>query len=217
VDKKYLTSTGIIDSDHEHLIDYAMKVTRGVRDPVEQAVRLYYAVRDDVAYEFIFAHASRYYRASNVLKRRRGFCISKATLLCALARTCGIPSRVCFANVKNHLATEKTISYVGSDLFVFHGITEIFLDGKWVKATPAFDSEFCKKFNVPPLEFNGREDSIFQPYNRAGNQFMEYVIYHGSYADVPVEEILAAWVEFYGEDRVKMWIEDVEETIGDSL
>ena len=217
MDEKYLSPTEIIDCDHRSIIRYASDALKGAADPVEKAVNLYYAVRDDIAYEFVFPHLPRYYRASNVLKRGRGFCVSKATLLCALTRAYGIPSRVCFADVKNHLVTEKTIAYVGSDLFVFHGITEIYLAGKWVKATPAFDREFCRRLNVKPLEFDGRSDSIFQPFNEAGTQFMEYFTYHGCHADVPVKEILSTWIEFYGQDRVNMWIEDAEEIIGKSL
>ena len=49
---------------------------------------------------------------------------------------------------------------MGTDLFVFHGYTELYLDGKWVKATPAFNLSLCTKFRVKPLEFDGRADSI---------------------------------------------------------
>jgi transglutaminase-like putative cysteine protease len=208
--EKYLLPTPLINCRHRSILAYVQSHIRNTKDPVARAVRLYYAVRDEVAYEFLFPHAPKYYKASNILKRRKGFCISKATLLCAAARAAGIPARVCFADVRNHLATEKTIEYVGSDVFVFHGITELFLTGKWVKATPAFNREFCRNFNVPPLEFNGYDDSIFQAYDMKSNRFMEYVSFRGCFDDVPVEEIVHAWVDFYGEQRVKIWIEDVE-------
>jgi hypothetical protein len=60
---------------------------------------------------------------------------------------------------------------------------------------------------VIPLEFNGREDSIFHPYNSEKKQFMEYVDDHGTYADIPVEEIIIGWEKNYGKDRVRHWIE----------
>jgi transglutaminase-like putative cysteine protease len=149
-----------------------------------------------------------------VLASGRAFCIPKAALLCALGRACGIPARVGFADVKNHLATKQLIEFLGSDLFVFHGYTEFYLEGRWVKATPAFNAELCRKHKVIPLDFNGREDSIFQPYNLEQKRFMEYVADHGTYADIPVAAIVAAWEEAYGRERVRRWKRDLEATGG---
>ena len=39
---------------------------------------------------------------------------------------------------------------------------------------------------------------------------MEYLEYHGTYADIPVDTILAAWEKAYGKDRVKKWIDNME-------
>ena len=212
MDKKYLAPTAIIDSDHKTIIEYANDtVVDAGQDPIEKAVKLYYAVRDNIWYDPYYPfYRPEHYRASNVLKSGRGFCISKASLLCALARACNIPSRVGFATVRNHLATQKLIEFLGSDLFVCHGFTEFYLAGKWVKATPTFNADLCKKHKVIPLEFNGREDSIFQTYNMEKKEFMEYLDFHGTYADIPVDVILAAWEKAYGRDRVRKWIDDLE-------
>ena len=110
----------------------------------------------------------------------------------------------------NHLSTRQLIEYLGSHRFVYHGYVDLFLEGKWVTCTPAFNRELCERHHVPPLEFNGREDSLFQSYNRDNDQFMEYVAYHGTYADVPVEEILAAWEKEYGKERMQKWIDASE-------
>jgi transglutaminase-like putative cysteine protease len=126
-----------------------------------------------------------------VLKRGRSFCIPKASLLCALGRACGIQSRVGFADVRNHLATRQLIDFMGSDLFVYHGFVEFFLEGKWVKATPAFNNDLCKRHHVPPLEFNGHEDSIFQAYNLKNQKFMEYITFHEVLVDIPVDQIVS--------------------------
>jgi transglutaminase-like putative cysteine protease len=145
-----------------------------------------------------------------VLKKGRAFCVGKASLLCSLGRVCGIPSRVGFATVRNHLATKQLLEFLGSDLFVYHGFVEFYLDNKWVKATPAFNIELCKKHKVVPLEFNGKEDSIFHPFNTEKKQFMEYVDDHGTWADIPVDEIVFGWGKVYGEDRVQRWIAGYE-------
>ena len=214
----YLTPTAIIDSDHPSIRDYARATIQGIEDPVEMAVHLYLTVRDGILYDpYVPFYLPEHYRASYVLKRGRSFCVPKASLLCALGRACGIPSRVGLADVRNHLTTKQLIDFMGSDLFVCHGFVELYLEGKWVKATPAFNSALCERHHVLPLEFNGREDSLFQPYNSKDQKFMEYVDIRGVYADVPVGEIVAAWKEAYGEERVNYWIKGLKEVEGRSL
>jgi len=214
----YLTPTAIIDSDHKSIRNYAAKMVGGNTDPIEIAKRLYLAVRDGIQYDpYSPFYLPEHYRASYVLRRGRSFCIPKASLLCALGRACGIPSRVGFADVRNHLATKQLIDFFGSDLFVYHGFVEFYLVGKWVKATPAFNSELCKRHRVPPLEFNGREDSLFQAYNLEKKKFMEYVAFHGIYADIPVALIVKVWRKVYGEELIKSWIKRLEEGDGRSL
>lgn len=211
-DNQYLKPTSIIDSDHKSIIEYAHHTVSGAgKDPIAQAIRLYYAVRDGIWYDpYYLFYRPEHYRASNILKSKRGFCVSKASLLCALGRACGIPSRVGFATVRNHLATKQLLDFLGSDLFPYHGFTEFYLEGRWIKATPAFNLDLCKRHNVVALDFNGREDSIFHAYNLDKKQFMEYVEFHGAFADIPVTEIVAAFKAVYGEGRVGKWIADFE-------
>jgi transglutaminase-like putative cysteine protease len=208
----YLTPTPIIDSDHPSIRDYARIIVGESTEPIEIAVKLYLAVRDNILYDpYSPFYLPEHYRASYVLKRGRSFCVPKASLLCALARACDIPSRIGFADVRNHLATKQLIKFMGSDIFVYHGFVEFYLEGKWVKATPAFNIDLCRKHHVPPLEFNGREDSLFQAYNLQNQRFMEYIDFHGLYTDVPVDQIVVAWENAYGKDRVRNWIRMLEE------
>ena len=215
---QYLSSTEIIDSDNQSIIDYASDVLKNTKDdPISKAIKLYYAVRDVIWYDpYLPFYRPEHYRASHVLKKGRAFCIGKASLLCALGRVCGIPSRVGFATVRNHLATRQLIEFLGTDLFVYHGFVEFYLADHWVKATPAFNIELCRKHKVLPLEFNGREDSIFHPFNTEKKQFMEYVDDHGTYADIPVDEIVIGWGKIYGKNRVRDWIEGYENSDGDT-
>jgi transglutaminase-like putative cysteine protease len=203
----YLRPTALIDSDHPAVQVCARETLRDTTDPVEQAVKLYVLVRDSIWYDpYSPFYLPEHYQASKVLERRRSFCIPKAGLLCALGRASGIPTRIGFADVRNHLATRQLLDYLGSNLFVYHGFVELFLEGKWVKATPAFNRELCERHHVPAMEFNGREDSLFHPYNPANRKYMEYVAHHGTHADIPVAEILAAWRRAYGEERIERWI-----------
>lgn len=206
---QYLEATDIIDCDHPEIRSFAEKTLAGADErDLSKAVHLYYAVRDGIWYDPYYPFfLPEHYRASVVLRGGRGFCIPKASLLCALGRASGIPSRVGFANVRNHLATRQLLEFLGSDIFAYHAFTEFFLEGKWVKATPAFNKELCRRHGVEPLEFNGREDSIFQPYNSANQKFMEYLEFLGSFQDIPVDRIVSAFEKAYGRDRVHGWID----------
>jgi hypothetical protein len=99
---------------------------------------------------------------------------------------------------------------MGTDLFVYHGYTDLWIDGKWVKATPAFNAELCRLHKVPPLEFDGTRDSIFHEYNAEKKKFMEYTAFHGVFHDVPLDEILAEWRNVYGKERIDDWIKLAE-------
>jgi transglutaminase-like putative cysteine protease len=193
----YLQSASYVDSAHPAVVAFSKEHAKG-RTPLERGVSLYYAVRDRIRYNpFLDFSRDETFRASHCIVSGEGFCIGKAALLAAVARADGIPARVGFADVKNHLTTPALQERMGSDLFIYHGFTELLLDGRWVKATPAFNVELCTRFRVKPLEFDGREDSIFHPYDEDNRRHMEYLRDRGSYADVPVAEIMQAFREAY--------------------
>ncbi|HET9734563.1 MAG TPA: transglutaminase family protein [Burkholderiales bacterium] len=196
--KEFLSPGRYVDSDHPDVIAFARQHVKGTTD-LERAVSLYYAVRDAIRYNpFLDFTSDASFRGSVCLQTGEGFCIGKAALLAACARAVGIPARVGFADVKNHLTTPRLAERMGgSDLFVYHGYTELWLEGKWVKATPAFNLELCRKFRVKPLEFDGRHDSIFHPFDADERRHMEYLRDRGTHADVPVDEIQRVFREAY--------------------
>lgn len=194
--------TWFLDSDDPRLNDFAHRAA-GTGSARERAVRLYYAVRDEVVYDpYNLVLEPWEFKASVTLARRRGFCVTKSALMAAAARAIGIPARLGYADVKNHLTTERLRRRMGTDLFVFHGFAELWLDGKWVKATPVFNIELCQRFRVLPLEFDGAADSIFHPFDADGRRHMEYVNMRGTYDDLPFEEIrrvfLSTYPQMYG-------------------
>ena len=195
--KEFLAPGRYVDSGHPAVIAFARAHALGATD-LERAVSLYGAVRDGIRYNpFLDFSQETAFRGSACLDSGEGFCIGKAALLAACARAAGIPARVGFADVKNHLTTPRLAERMGSDLFVYHGFAELWLEGKWVKATPAFNLELCRKFRVKPLEFDGRNDSIFHPFDADDRRHMEYLRERGSFADVPVAEIQRAFREAY--------------------
>lgn len=190
--EEYLCPTYFIDSDHPDIMAYARENSRQGWTDLENAVQLYYAVRDGIRYNPYSIEPDRAsMKASHILGRKYGYCVAKAVVLAACLRSLKIPARLGFADVCNHLNTERLRRLMGTDIFVYHGYTEIFLNNRWVKATPAFNLELCTNFNVRPLEFDGTADSIFHPFDKAGQRHMEYVKDHGTFADLPWETILA--------------------------
>ena len=195
---KYLTPNYFTDSDHPDIIAFTQKHINADDPDTEKVVKLYYAIRDGFMYNPNTINISREaFVASLFLKRNNGHCVDKANLLAACARAAGIPGRLGFANVSNHIGTSQLEKTLGSNVLVFHGFTELFLEGKWVKATPAFNKSLCEKLGVQPLEFDGTEDSIFQEYTEKGGRFMEYLHYYGSFAEFPYELMLSEWQRHY--------------------
>jgi transglutaminase-like putative cysteine protease len=193
-----LQPTWYIESDNPAILSFVEKHTAGVTGITERAVRLYYAVRDGFRYNpYCMSFTKEDYRASSVLSRGEGYCVQKAILLAAAARAAGVPCRLGFANVRNHLASEKLKQVMKTDLFVFHGYLEFQLDDRRVKATPAFDLALCERFGVLPLEFDGTADSLFHPFDKSGRRHMEYVHDYGTFEDFPFRLMIGEFRKYY--------------------
>ena len=191
-------ATALIDSDHPAVIAFARQHAQG-HDARERAVALYWAVRDGFLYDpYRIDLSPEGMRASTVLAHGYGWCVPKAVLLAAALRADGIPARLGFADVRNHLSTARMRETMKTDLFIWHGYTDIWLDGRWVKATPAFNLSLCERFGLLPLEFDGRSDSLYHPFDRSGNRHMEYVQQRGSFDDLPLAQIVEDFQQVYG-------------------
>ncbi len=192
VEAEFLRAGDFIDCDHPEVVTFAAASTRGLGDKRTRALALYAAVRDDIKYEVYLNYTDpSVYRASGVLRARKGFCVGKAALLAACARAIGIPARVGYADVRNHMTSGRLYEMMQSDVFAWHSYAELKIEGVWVKATPAFDSELCGRIGIAPLEFDGMTDSLFQAIDAAGRRRLQYLAFRGSYADVPFGDILA--------------------------
>ncbi len=187
-----------VDADHPDVVAFAKAQTRDASGERETAVRLYYAVRDAIRYDpYLAGSSSEALRASEVLRAKRGWCVSKAVLLAACCRALGIGARLGFADVCNHLSTARMREFMGTDVFYYHGYAQLLIDGRWLKATPAFNIELCETMGLLPLEFDGMNDSLYHPFDREGRQHMEYIRDHGVSDAVPVEEMVATWRRHY--------------------
>lgn len=192
----YLRATPFIDAEDAAIRELAASLS--LKDQTATAIALFNWVRDSIRYDPMAALAERdEHRASAVLRRGSGFCVQKAVLLAALARAAGIPSRLGFADVRNHKIPPRLRQLMGTDLFVFHGYVELFLDGRWLKAAPTFDPESARKAGILPVELDGEHDAMLHPVDPAGQPFIERLRDRGHYAELPFSELDAALREAY--------------------
>lgn len=196
--REFLQPTRFIDSDHPLVMGFAELHRGDDADLRLQAINLYLAVRDEIRYNpYSFSADPQTLKASYALQAGESYCVPKALLLAACARHCGIPARIGLADVRNHLSTPRLLELLRTEVFAMHGYTELYLGGRWVKATPAFNLELCRLFKVEPLAFDGLSDSVFHPYNQQGERYMEYLADHGQFADLPEEFFFAHLAKIY--------------------
>ncbi|PRY35758.1 transglutaminase-like domain-containing protein [Umezawaea tangerina] len=194
VDSTLLDTTEFLDHDSDTVREFVAKALpdgiEGVSE-IDRALALYYAVRDGIHYEVYGADMSRDgLKASSTIKRGMGFCVHKSIVYAAAVRAVGVPSRIYYGDVRNHLASPRLEELMGGKVFTFHSLTTVFLEGKWVRATPVFNKMLCKLYKIKPLEFDGRTDSMYHPFDENGRQHMEFLRAHGDFDDVPYDMVV---------------------------
>lgn len=186
-----LQATEFLDSGHPVVREFADRAADGAHEPTDRAVRLYYAVRDRIRYDVYDADLSRAgLRASAIIGRGAGFCVHKAIAYTAAARALGLPTRIVLTDVRNHLASGRLRDLAGGDVFTFHSLVSVHLDGRWVRATPVFNKTLCRLYGITPLEFDGTSDSYYHPYDESGQRHMEFLREHGEYDDFPYDLVV---------------------------
>lgn len=194
----FLAGTPTLDCDNPVIGRFVEKHISKTMSQQDAAIALYYAVRDQFRYDpYRLDLTTDGMKASTTVVKGYGWCVTKAILLAACCRYIGIPARLGFGDVCNHLTTERLREWMQTDVFYWHGYTDILINDRWVKATPAFNLALCEKFGILPLEFDGESDSIFHPFDASGNKHMEYINNRGTYADLPLNEIIDTFQEHY--------------------
>jgi transglutaminase-like putative cysteine protease len=195
---QHLAATPFLDSRDRVVREFAQRAVADASSEQERVRRLFAAVRDEIRYDpYTVSNDAGDYVASAVLARGVSWCVPKAVVLTAASRSLGIPARLGFSDVRNHLQSLRLAELMGTDVFVYHGYTEMHVGGAWRKATPAFNATLCERFGVAPLEFDGTEDALLHPFTGDGSRHMEYVRDRGVYLDLPLEQILAEFAAAY--------------------
>ncbi|MEZ5340191.1 MAG: transglutaminase-like domain-containing protein [Acidimicrobiales bacterium] len=146
-----VTSTYFIDAG-EPTVVAAKEVTSGLDSDKERSIALFEAVRDGFRYDpYGLASDPAEYRASAILAGSQSWCIPKSILLTAAARSVGIPARLGFADVQNHLQSARLEAAMGTSLFAWHGYSVLYVDGRWLKVSSAFNR------SMRPVRYQGAD------------------------------------------------------------
>ena len=204
---KYLQPTSFLDFDHPDVKAFVRETIRDVSTPREKAVRLFYAVRNDICYNpYRLNFTVKGMRASTTLRKGFSWCVGKAVLLSAACRAAGIPAQLGFADVHNHQNPENISKALKTNIYYWHGYSLLYLNGKWVKATPAFDLNLCKRLDIIPVEFDGEKDAVFHLYDRQGRLHMEYLNDRGAFDDLPLEQIIETFRDEYSKEALNIFL-----------
>lgn len=195
-----------VQSDNPQVIALAREVTAGCNTPADQARALFDYVRDTVRYSVSVPFEDLAdYLALNTLERGWGFCVQKSSLLCALARAVGIPARLGFADIKNHLLPDYLDQMIPDKIIYFHCFVEWRLNERWVKATPSFDQRLSHERGWRLVEFSPDADGLLPATDQEGRPHVEYLYYRGWRMEVPLEEFIQVNVEKCGPQVIDAW------------
>lgn len=206
-------ATQFLDLDHPAVQAFAHDAIGNSTNERDQAVKLFYAVRDKIRYDpYQITFQAPGYKASAVASAGYGWCVPKAGLLAACARVVGIPSALGLADVVNHMTSEKLQRKMGGvNVFYDHGYAALMVDGRWLKAVPAFNIELCQRFGVVPTEFDGCGDALYQEYDAHGRLHMQYLTDHGTFSDMPLARIIEDFKRYY---PPSLMVEDASDSGG---
>jgi transglutaminase-like putative cysteine protease len=123
-----LQSTPLIEANHPRIIALEKQICAGATNDQTAAILIHRWVRDQIAFGFPpgFYETS----ATQTLDEKVGYCNTKATLFSALLRARGIPTRLRMVDLSS-LVLQGLLD--PGTPYVDHGLTEVFLDGRWIK------------------------------------------------------------------------------------
>ncbi|MFC1925953.1 transglutaminase family protein [Chloroflexota bacterium] len=202
----YLKPTEAINSDHKAIRKAAAELTINCISDAEKAVKLFNFVRDSIRFNpYMVSVYFQDFIASTILERGKGYCVHKAVILAALSRAAGIPTRLCFAKIRNHKVHPDVFKLLGTDVFIRHGYDQFYLEGKWINVASTFDKLLCQKNRLRVVEFDGVHDAFLPETDMDGNPHVDYMEVYGPQADLPFEWVVKEVAKFWGPQK-KAWL-----------
>lgn len=194
--QKYLCATPILEVKHKSIQNFIADINPSLSKK-EQAIMMYNKVRDYFIYDpYHLDLRHEGLRSSVILRKRRAWCVEKSIVMATALRALNIPTKLGYGIVVNHIGVDRLTKILKRKEIVFHGYVSVYLNDKWVKATPAFDYGVCRLSGVEPLEWDGENDALLQAY-QGDKEFMEYTHFYGEFNDVPVSLMNEEMKKYY--------------------
>lgn len=190
--ERCLGATPFIESAAPAIRVGARGCVRGAMTEPARAAALFRFVRDEIAYEFLARLHSDDYRATRVLAERRGFCVRKAVLLCALGRAAGIPTALALCDLRDGTLPERLVRALGTDTMFHHGLNAFYLEGRWLLADASLSPDVVRRRRYRPVDFDGAGDALSARTTLDGAPHAEYLQFHGLFDDLPFEQTIGA-------------------------
>jgi transglutaminase-like putative cysteine protease len=209
---EFLQATAAIEAEHPLIRAKADELAGDAASARDKVLRLFTFVRDRIPYNlFMISMHPDDFRASFILESKKGYCVQKAVLLCALARAVGVPSRLALARIRNHRIPPALQARLGRNEFPGHGYNQFFLDERWVSAAATFDAALCARVGVPVVEFDGQNDAMLPDRALDGSPYIEYLEHYGYFADLPLDFITGRTSKIWGRDK-RSWLRPEDDT-----
>ena len=192
-----LGSTRFIDSGHEWILDLVSRLGVSSLSIRERAVLLFEFVRDQIEYDFRAKLTPGEYIASCILSERKGFCVQKAVLLCALGRAAGVPTALVFSDLKDHTLPPEIVQAIGTNVLHYHGLNAFHLEGDWLIVDASLSPDVVERKGYRLVEFDGTGEALLHSTTSSGDPHAEYVRFHGMFPDLPFDRMFQAFLDAY--------------------
>lgn len=187
-----------LDSGAANIRERAAKLTSSHRQQRDRARSIFNYVRDDIVYNFAPDVKERKdFRASHTLEMGNGFCMQKAALFAALCRAAGIPARIGFQDIADYKIVGPFFKLMGGNELTHHGMTAVYLDGRWIRADCTLDRGLCERKNYRLVEFDGKHDALLPETDHAGKPHFNIMKQSAFYNDTPLFAInsMLYWIK----------------------
>lgn len=192
-----LTPTRYLESTHPAIVDRVERLRVREFAPSARAAILFRFVRDEIRYEFMAKITPDEYLASHVLQEAKGFCVQKAVLLCALSRASEVPCAIVLSDLIDHSLSPKIAKALGTKTMFHHGLNAFYLDGRWLKVDASLSPDVTKRKGYRTVDFDGTAEALLPATTLAGDPHATYARFHGTYADLPFDQMLTAFTAAY--------------------
>lgn len=180
--------TRVFDYEAEAVEQFTVGAGISDKDTPGGAVeKLHDAIRDTIDYNVFNVVLGEELQASVVAEEGTGFCLHKSILFVAGCRRLGVPAVLCSDVVTNHVSDAAMRELVGGEDFL-HWYAQIYLDGRWIKAAPIFNSLLCAMYGIAVLPFDPTGNAIRQA--NSDGTLMIYKGHERRYSDPTISELL---------------------------